>query len=183
MVKLCSGQWALQLEQRLAGVLERKSTVGPIRVKTLFKAIVTKDFHPLLDVPSQNSKLSFSGTNYAVSHIQNNALLLFCSVLASNGLGTCVHVVVFAHLCASWDSPGTQWSSMVLNNYTLAIAIDKTVTRSRGLHIVHMVHTLWTDMHYSFPCVMCFLSTLTLRRHVANSVATDIKLPYSGMVR
>ena len=48
-----------------------------------------KVLQPLLDVLLQNSELTFSGTNSMVSSIQKNVLILFRSVLALNGLGTC----------------------------------------------------------------------------------------------
>lgn len=43
---------------------------------------------PPLDVLLRNAELPFSGTNSVVSSVQDNALLLFRSVLASNGLST-----------------------------------------------------------------------------------------------
>ena len=55
----------------------------------LFEAIFMKVLQPLLDVLLQNSELTFSGTNSMVSSIQKNVLILFRSVLALNGLGTC----------------------------------------------------------------------------------------------
>ena len=54
----------------------------------LFEVTVTKSIQPPLDVSSRNAELPFSGTNSVVSSVQNNALLLFFSVLASNGLHT-----------------------------------------------------------------------------------------------
>ena len=54
----------------------------------LFEVTVTKAIQPPLDVPSRNVELPFSGTNSVVSSVQNNALLLFFSVLPSNGLHT-----------------------------------------------------------------------------------------------
>ena len=40
-----------------------------------FEFTVTKAIQPLLDVPSRNVELPFSGTNSVVSSVQNNALL------------------------------------------------------------------------------------------------------------
>ena len=60
---------------------------GSLRV-ALFEVTVTKTIQPPLDVPLRNAELPFSGTNSVVSSIQNNALLLFFSVLVSNGLHT-----------------------------------------------------------------------------------------------
>ena len=52
----------------------------------LLEVTVTKAIQPPLDVSSRNAELPFSGTNSVVSSVQNNTLLLFFSVLASNGL-------------------------------------------------------------------------------------------------
>ena len=53
----------------------------------LFEVTVTKAIQPPLDVSSRNAELT-CGTNSVVSNVQNNTLLLFFSVLASNGLHT-----------------------------------------------------------------------------------------------
>ena len=54
----------------------------------LFEVTVTKAIQPPLDVSSRNAELPFSGTNSVVSSVQNNAFLLFFSVLVPNGLHT-----------------------------------------------------------------------------------------------
>ena len=54
----------------------------------LFEVTVTKAIQPPLDITSQNDELPFSGANSVVSSVQKNVLLLFFSVLASNGLHT-----------------------------------------------------------------------------------------------
>ena len=68
---ICNGQELLQLQQRLALVLEWNSTVGPHTSgssfsNVLFEDIVVKGIQPLLDVLLRKTELLFNGTNSVV---------------------------------------------------------------------------------------------------------------------
>ena len=65
----------------------------------LFEVIVTKVPQPPLDVLLQSTELPFNGTNSMMSSIQNNALHLFHTVLASNRLGTYGFLTVSKYRC------------------------------------------------------------------------------------
>ena len=80
----------------------------------LFEVTVTKPIQPLLDVPSRNAELPFSGSNSVVSSVQNNALLLFFCVLASNGLHNRLCAEVFGLLISrSLEWKTSTWTSSI----------------------------------------------------------------------